>query len=296
MILAKKQTFRIISPDHDGYKPSKIFDIFIVALIVISIIITIADTFDDLPLAEKTISSALDTVITIVFTVEFVLRIWTADLLYPDCSPTKARLKYLLSLSAIIDLLAILPFYLPFVFPMDLKFLRMFKLFRLIRVFKISRYSDAFSSIGKVIRSKAHQLISSIAVVLTLMLIASLVMYGFEHEAQPEVFENAFSGMWWAMATLTTVGYGDIYPVTEIGRLVGAVIALLGIGIVAVPTGIISAGFVEQIEGEEEKIELEAIMMSEMPDQLERLFELKQKGVLTEEEYNLKKADLLARW
>lgn len=139
--------------------------------------------------------------------------------------------------------------------------LRMLRVLRLIRAFKLNRYTHALHDIGEVFRKKASQLISSMLVVSFLMVISSVLMYDAEHEAQPETFANAFSGLWWAIATLTTVGYGDIYPVTTIGRVMSAIIALLGIGLVAVPTGIITAGFSEQIsqkqkneEDEEEKL------------------------------------------
>jgi voltage-gated potassium channel len=148
---------------------------------------------------------------------------------------------------AIVDLLAILPFYLPFIIPIDLRVLRAIRLFRLLRLLKVNRYTNALSDVGNVLKRKATQLLSSMFVVLILMVIASILMYSIENEAQPAIFENAFSGLWWSIATLTTVGYGDIYPVTIAGKILGAVIALLGIGLVAVPTGIISAGFMEDI-------------------------------------------------
>lgn len=129
----------------------------------------------------------------------------------------------------------------------------MLRIVRLFRVFKLNRYTSALSTIATVFKKKKSQLISSIFVVLLLMIIAAVLMYSIENEAQPDVFENAFSALWWAIATLTTVGYGDIYPVTVLGKILSAVIALLGIGLVAVPTGIISAGFMETIDHDEEK-------------------------------------------
>ena len=119
-------------------------------------------------------------------------------------------------------------------------------------IFKINRYTDALTNIFKVFKDKKHELLSSIFVVLLLMIVAAVLMYNIENTAQPEVFKNAFDALWWALATLTTVGYGDIYPVTALGKLLSAVIALLGIGLVAVPTGIISAGFVEELSKSKE--------------------------------------------
>lgn len=217
---------------------TKLFEVLIVSLICLNVLCIVIGTFDNAPVLLHKIISALELISIVIFTIEYALRIWVST----------SRIKHLLSASAIIDLLAILPFYIPFIIPVDLRVLRLFRLFRLVRILKINRYSDALSSVLDVIKRKRHQLVSSIAIVLLLMLTSSIVIYGVEHEAQPEVFKNALSGMWWSIATLTTVGYGDIYPVTALGKLFSAVIALLGIGLVAVPTGIISSGFVERIE------------------------------------------------
>ncbi|MDE6725991.1 MAG: ion transporter, partial [Ruminiclostridium sp.] len=182
------------------------------------------------------ITSILETISVVIFTIEYVLRVWIAE----------NRIKYIFSLAAIIDLLAILPFFLPFV-SANLVILRVFRIFRILRLFKLDRYVSALHTIFNVFRCKAHQLISSMIVVVLLMIVASVLIYNVEHDYQPEVFENALSGLWWAFATLTTVGYGDIYPVTVFGKVLSAIIALLGIGFVAVPTGIITSGFSEEI-------------------------------------------------
>ena len=160
---------------------------------------------------------------------------------------------------AIIDLLAILPFYLPFI-SADLRFLRMMRLFRLIRllrVFKLGRYVDALNVIVEVIKSTMSQLIISIVICFFVMLFSSIVMYTVENPVQPEQFPNVIASLWWAICTLTTVGYGDVYPITAAGRFFAAIISLIGIGIIAIPTGIIAAGFTSAIEkrqtGEEDK-------------------------------------------
>ena len=243
----KRRTFEIIESANKGDIASKIFDVFILILIMVNIILVIADTFN-LPKEYTIISKYIEIISVIIFTIEYVLRVWTSDLYYPDKSKFKARVRYIFSFMAIIDLLAILPFYIPFIIPLDLRVLRMLRIVRLLRVFKINRYTTALQSIANVFKSRASQLCSSMLVLFILMLIASILMYNIEHNAQPEQFENAFSALWWAMATLTTVGYGDIYPVTALGKLIGSIISILGIALVAVPTGIISAGFVEQLD------------------------------------------------
>lgn len=156
----------------------------------------------------------------------------------------RARLRFLISFDGIIDLLTIVP----------ASFLSGFVIFRMLRVarifhlFRLNAKYDSFNVITTVLYEKKNQIISSLFIVLVLMLASSLCMYSVEHNAQPDVFQNAFSGLWWSMSTLLTVGYGDIYPITPLGRIMAIVIAYLGVGAVAIPTGIISAGFVEQYQ------------------------------------------------
>lgn len=242
----KQNIYEIIRDDKAKGLLGRIFDITIIFLIVVNVIMTIAETFA-LSSSLKSIFNYIEIISVIIFTIEYILRIYTADLLYTNMSPLKAKAKYIFSFMAIIDLLAILPFYLPFIIPVDLRVLRMLRIIRLLRVFKVNRYTKALTSIAIVFKQKKSQLVSTIFVVLILMVITGILMFNIEHEAQPEVFSNAFSSFWWAVATFTTVGYGDIYPITVIGKILSAIMAFLGIAIVAVPTGIISAGFMEQI-------------------------------------------------
>lgn len=248
----KEKVFRIIEPAENGDIASKVFDVSVIVLIILNIAMVIAETFS---LPQKVLAwfSVAETVSVILFSVEYILRVWTADLTRPQMKPAKARLRYAVSFMAVIDLLAILPFYVPFIIPIDLRVLRTLRVTRLLRLFKVNRYTSALTTIGRVFKKKASQLVASMFVVLLLMLIAAVLMYNIENAAQPDTFHNAFDALWWAIATLTTVGYGDIYPVTPGGRLLSSVIAILGIGLVAVPTGIISAGFMETIEGAEEQ-------------------------------------------
>lgn len=246
----KNRTFEIleIAKPHDIM--SRIFDISIIALIALNTLMVIIETFE-ISHSFQIFIRFFETVSVIIFTAEYILRVWTSDLLYPEQKPLKARIRYIVSFMALIDFFAILPFYLPYLIPFDLRVLRTFRIIRIFRLFKVNRYTNSLTTIGSVIKNKAHQLISSMLVVSIMIIIASIIMYNVEHEAQPEVFRNAFSGIWWAIATLTTVGYGDIFPITPLGKIISAIIAILGIGLVAVPTGIISAGFMENIEAKE---------------------------------------------
>jgi voltage-gated potassium channel len=239
---------RIYHIIDDNGGSGRVFNVLITLLIEINVGFIIADTFDIAAPWYSVLSRTVETISIVIFTAEYALRIATASLKYPSLGPLRARAKFITSGYAVIDLVAILPFYIPAIIPVDLRVLRVIRLLRIARIFKLGRYSDAMAIVGRVLKNSAPQLASSISVVGLLMVVSSILMYYIESPAQPGLFENAFSGLWWAVATLTTVGYGDIYPVTMAGKIVSAVIALLGIGLVAVPTGIISAGFMSEME------------------------------------------------
>ena len=243
----KKKVFTVIQPDRGESFFSKLFDIFITVLILGSVVSVFVATFN-LPPAVREALTWFDGMVSIIFTIEYAMRIWTADCLYPKYSPFAARCRYAFSAMAIIDLLAILPFWLPMILPGTMLGLRALRLTRLLRILKLNRYFDAMRVIWEVIDDKKREFFGSIFFIMLLMTVSSLLMYSAEHDAQPDIFRNAFSGFWWAVATLTTVGYGDIYPVTVMGRIFGAVIAFSGIAAVAIPTGIFSAGLSERFQ------------------------------------------------
>lgn len=241
----KERIFNIIQIGHKADILSRSFDIFIVVIILINLFATLFETFDE-SAPYKDILAVIELVTVLIFTIEYILRIWTADLLYPGQRKITAILKFVFSFYGIVDLLTFFPYYLPFVFPAGAVAFRMLRVIRIFRLFKINAQYDAFNVITDVLKEKKNQLLSSISLILIMMVASSLCMYSLENEAQPESFSNAFSGIWWATSTLLTVGYGDIYPVTIGGRIMAIVISFLGVGMVAIPTGIISAGFVEQ--------------------------------------------------
>ncbi len=238
----RKRIFEVIQIAGGTDTISRLFDRVIIVLIILSIIITTMQTFS-LPENVHSILGILDAVCMIAFTIEYALRLWTADLLYPG-SPTP-HLRFVVSLPAVIDLFSFLPFYLTGLIPQGVVVFRLIRVARILRLFQINRYLDPVSAILTVLKRKASMIFASLFLVFVLMLSASLLMYYAEHDAQPELFENAFSGLWWAVSTLSTTGYGDIYPVTLLGKALAIVITLLGMCIVAVPTGIITAGFME---------------------------------------------------
>ena len=237
----KQRVFDVISKAEEGDRASRAFDLTVMALILLSVAMIVLESFADLAARFGTLFSVCEAIIAAVFTAEYALRIWTADLLYPG--EEHPRRKYVLSPMALVDLLAIAPFYLPMLGIRFLRTLRLLRLFRLLRVFKLHRYFDALQIVVDVLRSSASQLIISIFLCLFVMLFSAIVMYTVENPVQPEQFPNVIASLWWAICTLTTVGYGDVYPVTAVGRLFASVISLVGIGIIAIPTGIIAAGF-----------------------------------------------------
>lgn len=241
----KKRIFDIIQIGNDGDWISKLFDLVSIVMILTNLFIAIFETFDS-SAQYLEILNLIELITVIGFTVEYALRLWTAEYLYPAVNRRKAAFHYFTSFNGIIDLLSFLPYYLPIFFPTGVVAFRMFRVIRIFRLFRINAYYDALNVIGDVVKGKRDQLLSSIFIILVLMMASSLCMYSLEHTVQPDVFQNAFSGFWWAVSTLLTVGYGDIYPITIPGRVFGIIITFLGVGMVAIPTGILSAGFVEQ--------------------------------------------------
>lgn len=241
----KKRIFEIIQIGNRKDIISKVFDIFITVVIFLNLAATMTATFDEAA-AYMPVLNGIELVTSIIFLVEYCLRIWTADCLYPDKKGIKAVLRFVFSLSGLIDFFTFFPTFLPFVFPTGMVAFRIFRVIKIFRLFQINAQYDAFTVITNVLKEKKSQLFSSICMILVFMMAASLCMYSLEHEAQPEQFQNAFSGIWWSVSTLLTVGYGDIYPITTLGKMMATVISFLGVGMVAIPTGIISAGFVEQ--------------------------------------------------
>ena len=239
---------------------SRGYDFAITAIILINLITTILGTFTGIEERYGAALDAVEAVTSLLFLVDYVLRLIAAREIYDEESEGKALLRYVFSFTGIVDLLSFLPYYLPVFFPTGVVAFRMFRIVRIFRLFRINAYYDSLKVITEVLSSKKQQLFSSVFIILVLMLASSLCMYSVENEAQPEVFQNAFSGIWWAVSTLLTVGYGDIYPITTLGKLLSIVITFLGVGMVAIPTGIISAGFVEQYA----KIQSSSTMAREM--------------------------------
>lgn len=238
----KHRIFEIIQIGNRTDTISRFFDYFIMAMIILNIVALFAGTFEPVRNRCGTLLEVIEAVTVIVFIVEYILRLWTACYLYPNETPGRAALHFMRSFDGVVQLLTILPFF----FLSGFVVFRMMRVVRILRLFKINANFDSFNVITSVLYEKRKQLVSSVFIVLLLMFASSLCMYSAEHAAQPEAFKNAFSGIWWSVSTLLTVGYGDIYPITLAGKIMAIIISFLGVGMVAIPTGIISAGFVEQ--------------------------------------------------
>ena len=242
----RKRLFEIIEIGLPGDVASQVYDAFNILSIVINLVVSVMYTFDDLHAKFGPWLVTVEAITVAFFALDYCLRLWTAKFLRPSLSEPKAVLRSVFSFSGLVDLLSFLPYYLPVFFPSGAVAFRMFRVARVFRLFRVNAYYDSLGVITEVISSKRQQLFSSVFILLVLMLASSLCMYSLEHEAQPQVFTNAFSGIWWSVSTLLTIGYGDIYPVTTMGKIFSIFITFLGVGMVAIPTGIISAGFVDQ--------------------------------------------------
>ena len=242
----RKRLFNILEVGNDLDTVSRSYDYVNAIAIILNLVVSIMYTFSDLRDNYGTLLLFVEKITVGFFCIDYILRVYTARFLYPKDSEPRAIWKYICSFTGIVDLLSFLPYYMPIFFPAGTVAFRMVRIVRIFRLFRINAYHDSLSVITDVLKSKRQQLISSVFIILVLMLASSLCMYSLEHEEQPEVFRNAFSGIWWAASTLLTVGYGDIYPVTALGKVFGIFISFLGVGMVAIPTGIISAGFVDQ--------------------------------------------------
>ena len=240
----KKRIYEILEQARPTDKASRLVHTFILILILCNVLAVILGSVQSLQAQYERLFVQFEIISVMVFTIEYLLRIWscTVDLRYK--SPFVGRAKFALTPLALIDLLAVVPFYLSLGI-LDLRVMRVMRFIRIFRILKIGRYSEAFRTLGAVIRGKRQELTATCTVLAVLLIVASTLMYETEHVVQPDKFQSIPAAMWWAIVTLTTVGYGDVFPITDLGRIFGSMIALLGIGMVALPTAIIGAGFVE---------------------------------------------------
>ncbi len=243
----RKRTWEIVEAAEAGDTASRVFDIAILALIFLNVIAVIVGSVQSVQQRWGAFLNVFEIVSVIIFTVEYAARLWSCTVAPEYSGRIRGRVRLAMRAMSIIDLLAILPFYLPFL-GIDLRSLRVLRLLRILRVAKVGRYYSSLNLIKHVFQSKKEELVLTSALMGLLLVISSTVLYYCENAVQPDAFSSIPATMWWAVATLTTVGYGDMYPVTLMGKFCASIIAILGIGMFALPTGILGAGFVEAIQ------------------------------------------------
>ena len=243
----RKRVYEVIETANSEDPASKIFDSFIVLLILLNVAAFVAETVPSMRAEWGALFHWFELFSVAVFTVEYALRIWTAvEVPYlARRQPLRARLKLASQPALLIDLAAFLPFYLSSFFPLDLRVLR---ILRLLRFLKLSRYSPAMYTLIRVLSNERKALAGAGLLLATALLFSATLMYYIEGDAQPEKFGNIPQAAWWAIATLTTVGYGDAAPVTAVGKLVGGVTMIVGLCILALPVAIISTGFAQELQ------------------------------------------------
>lgn len=246
---ARRRVREILAHAKAGDTPSRVFDTLIVGLILLNVVAMVIESVERIYSLVPTWFTAFEYFSVAVFSVEYILRIWSCVEDPAYMNPVIGRLRFACSPLAMVDLAAVLPFYLPFL-GVDLRVLRMFRLFRVMRIMriaKLARYSDSLQMLLRVVKSRRDQLLSAVFILVILLIVAASLMYYAEHEAQPKVFSSIPAAMWWAAVTLTTVGYGDAYPVTALGKAMAAMTAVFGIGMFALPTAILGAGFLDDL-------------------------------------------------
>ncbi|MBS1811380.1 MAG: ion transporter [Acidobacteria bacterium] len=246
-MVIRKRIWEIIEVAKPGDTASKVFDFFILALIFLNVVAVILESVEALERRFHLAFEVFELFSVAVFSLEYVARIWSCVSLPQYAKPLTGRLRFIFKPLSIIDLVAVLPFYLSFV-SVDLRVIRMLRLLRIFRVAKLTRYSSVMRLFGRVFKDKKEELALTFMLMLGLIILVSSLMYFAEHEAQPDKFPDIPSAMWWSVVTLTTVGYGDIYPVTTLGKVLAGLSAILGVGMFALPTGILGASFVEEIQ------------------------------------------------
>ena len=247
----KDRTHQILQITTDDTH-SKIFSIFIITLIILNVFSVIIGTVEGFAKQYETLLRRFEVVSVIIFTIEYVLRVWSATSENKFKKPLLGRLRFAATPLAIVDFLAIIPFYLPPLNMLDLRIIRALRLFRLLRLLRIKRFTRPLKLFATVFRNKKEELILAIFAIFALALASAVLMYFVENEAQPEAFASIPDAIWWAIITLTTIGYGDVYPITVMGRILGGVISILGLGLFALPTSILSAGILEEFHKEKE--------------------------------------------
>lgn len=244
--MIRKTIFRILDADSTDTGLERAGNLALNVLILANVLGVILGTVQSIEDAYGEFLAEFEAVSLAAFTIEYLLRLWTCTLKPEYAHPVIGRIRYAFSPMALIDLGSFVGVYLPFHTP-DFRYMRIIRMVRVLRVLKLARYSRALQSFGYVMRQKKEELSLIALFLVVLLVVASSSMYFIENDAQPGAFASIPAAMWWGVATLTTVGYGDIYPMTPMGKFLGAIIALIGIGFFALPAGVLSAAFADEL-------------------------------------------------
>ena len=250
----RKRIWEILEKGNSNDKVSFYSDIFLITLIIFNIIAVLLETVDSIYSKYVLEFLIFERFSTMIFLIEYILRIWVCVEEKIKSNKLITRLKYASTWPAIIDLLAVLSGLLPMIFEVDLRILRAL---RMLRLLKFSRYFKVMNLLLGVLKEEKQSFLAAMFLLTIAMLIASTGIYLFEKDAQPDKFSSIPEAMWWAIATLTTIGYGDVTPVTGMGKFFGAIIAIIGIGVVALPSGILASGFTDQLKRRQAQYENE---------------------------------------
>ena len=287
LTLSRKRVWEILEPAEPEDKISKVIDVFLVSLIFFNILMVILETVDKLFIEYELFFKYFEFFSVIIFSIEYIGRLWSCiENKSKNETNSNARIKYIFSLSAIIDAIAILPSLLAYFFPtVDLRFVRALRIFRLL---KFSRYSNSINTLLIVLWDQRKSLGAAFFILFIVLIISSSGMYLVEKDVQPEKFGSIPQSMWWSIVTLTTVGYGDAFPVTSLGKIFGSIIIILGIGTVALPSGILASAFTDFTRRNQKKYEdkLKFMLADDIIDEGERkeLKELSDRLNLTDED------------
>ncbi|MEM0448450.1 MAG: ion transporter [Methanomassiliicoccales archaeon] len=289
----RRRTHEILEYTKEGDRTAFLFTLLIALLIIFSVASVILESVSSIQERYSALFSVGEVVTVLVFTVEYALRIWscTEDPRYSR--PVRGRLRWALTFFALVDLAAFLPFYIPFLMTFDARFIRVLRLLRILRILKVGRYSSSIHLLARVLRRQAEALAVTLFGVIILIIIASSLMWNVEYEAQPQTFSSIPEAMWWAVATITTVGYGDVVPITPLGKILAGFIAILGVLSIALPAGIIVSGFMDERKEEMARCDESLKQVAFRLELLERLDRLKDKGTLTLEEFEREKQRIL---
>jgi len=259
----RQRTFEILDVGEKDDRLSRLIDILLIILISLNVLSVILETLPSLQNKYQAFFDNFEIFSVIIFSIEYITRVWCSventDKNYAH--PLWGRLRYMFTPMALIDLIVILPLYLGLLFTVDLRFMRVL---RLLRVFKLTRYSSSMSLLLQVLADEAKSIGAALFVLCMLIIMASSFIYLAEHEAQPEAFNSIPAAMWWSIITMTTVGYGDVTPITIMGKVLASIISIISIGIVALPAGLLASGFSEAIR--QRRVHFEKMVEDVMED------------------------------